>query len=163
MTGSTRTVIVTLIATFAGTAQAGGIPPFDQADRELFCELLAESHVDAWSPEAQGRDLDTGDAVLMEVDSLVCLARFEDALAVAREGRRTFEALPRTARSERQRARLEVLAATAQIALGADASARRHFAWALELDPYLRLDTAETSPKVQAVFDDVRAKSADAR
>jgi hypothetical protein len=159
MTASTRILCLIAMVFCAGSAQAGGIPPFDRADRELFCTLLAESHVDAWSPEAQGRRLDVGDAVLMEVDTKLCLARFEDALAASREGRRTLADLPRTARSDRQRARLEVLAATAQLALGREASARRHLAFALELDPNLRLDAAETSPKVMAVFQDVRGEA----
>ena len=56
-----------------------------------------------------------------------------------------------------RRARADVVAATAQVALGRDDEARRSFERALAADPALRLDPATTSPKVRRAFDAARA------
>ena len=55
------------------------------------------------------------------------------------------------------RARLEVLAAIAQVALGDDAAARRSFGRALEAQPGLELDPGRTSPKVMRALEGARA------
>ncbi len=78
-------------------------------------------------------------------------ARFEEALA------RVDGVRPRL-REPRARAELEVLAATASLALGRDRDARRQFAAALRADPDLRLDPFEHSPKLRALFAAVRAE-----
>ncbi len=48
--------------------------------------------------------------------------------------------------------RLELVTATAQVALGREALAREAFARALSNDPELSLDPRTTSPKVLRVF-----------
>jgi hypothetical protein len=82
-------------------------------------------------------------------------ARFEEALASAAEGRAAVGRLGAAADAS-QTAELETLAATAAIALGREAEARRSFARALDAEPGLTLDPARTSPKVRRAFDAVR-------
>lgn len=162
-TAGIRVIVVAALCALGQVteAAAGGIPPFDSADRELFCTLLAESHqgTDEWAPVQQGYDFSDADQVLIDVDTQICLARFEEALAIARLGHPELETLPQDWRGDRRRARLEVLAGTAQLALGYEHLAREHFGAALALDPNLQLDVDATSPKVRRVFDDVRERS----
>jgi hypothetical protein len=55
------------------------------------------------------------------------------------------------------RARLEVLAAVAQVAHGDDEAARQSFGRALEAQPGLELDPGRTSPKVMRALEGARA------
>jgi hypothetical protein len=55
-----------------------------------------------------------------------------------------------------RRTQLEVLSATAQIALGRNEAARESFQRALAADPQLELDAGSTSPKIRRVFETVR-------
>jgi Tfp pilus assembly protein PilF len=55
-----------------------------------------------------------------------------------------------------RRTQLEVLSATAQIALGHHDAARESFERALAADPDFELDARSTSPKIRSVFDTVR-------
>lgn len=93
------------------------------------------------------------EALLAELEADVRRARFEEALAGVAPARDA-------AANDEQTARVEVLAATAALALGrsdeADASLRR----ALAADPELRLDAATTPPKVRRALDRVRAEGA---
>ena len=82
-------------------------------------------------------------------------ARFEEALASAAEGRTAVGRLGAAADAS-QTAELETLGATAAIALGREAEARRSFARALDAKPDLTLDPVRTSPKVRRAFDAVR-------
>jgi len=59
-------------------------------------------------------------------------------------------------------ARLEMLQATAELALARDADARASMVRALAADPALALDPATTSPKVLRVFESIRGKTAGA-
>lgn len=97
------------------------------------------------------------DGLLDEADTLVRQAHFEEALAKATEAR---EAVPHTgnqAALRQRRVRADVIAGTAQVALGKDADARASFERALQTDPSLRLDQTSTSPKVIRAFDAARA------
>jgi hypothetical protein len=97
------------------------------------------------------------DGLLDEADGLVRQAHFEEALAKAMEAR---EAVPRAgdqAALQKRRARADVIAGTAQVALGKDADARASFERAVQTDPGLRLNPASTSPKVVRAFDAARA------
>jgi len=97
------------------------------------------------------------DGLLDEAEGLVRQAHFEEALKKAAKAR---EAVPRTgdpAALRQRRARADVIAGTAQVALGKDADARATFERAIQTDPSLRLDRANTSPKVVRAFDAARA------
>jgi len=97
------------------------------------------------------------DGLLDEAEGLVREAHFEEALDKATKARET---LPRTgdqAALRKRRTRADVIAGTAQVALGKDADARASFERALQTDPRLRLDPATTSPKVVRAFDAARA------
>jgi hypothetical protein len=96
------------------------------------------------------------DGLLNEAEGLVRQAHFEEALATATKAR---EAVPQTgdpAELRQRRARADVIAGTAQVALGQDADARASFERALQTDPSLQLDRASTSPKVLRAFEAAR-------
>jgi len=96
------------------------------------------------------------DGLLDEAEGLVRQAHFEEALETARKAR---EAVPETgdqAALRKRRARADVIAGTAQVALGQDAEARASFERAIQTDPSLRLDRANTSPKVLRAFEAAR-------
>ncbi len=94
--------------------------------------------------------------LLGEIDLRLDGARFEEALATAAEARGALADLGVGGDTATQRVRLEVLAATAEIALGDEAAARESFTRAMRADPALSLDPRTTSPKVLRVFDGVR-------
>lgn len=97
------------------------------------------------------------DDLLDQAETLVRQAHFEEALEKAKTAR---AAIPRTGDQValRQRhARADVIAGTAEVALGNDAEARASFERAIQTDPSLELDRASTSPKVVRAFDAARA------
>jgi hypothetical protein len=91
---------------------------------------------------------------LAETERALFEARFEDALAWAARGRAAFTSAPS---APRERARLEVLAATAALALGREEEARRAAGAALAAEPGLELDPVRHSPKVVSLFESVRS------
>jgi hypothetical protein len=99
------------------------------------------------------------DKLLDETAAHVREARFEAALQSAEQARSSAAGLRGRARSTRS-ARLELYAATAELALGRDDEARASLSRALDADPALRLDAATTSPKVRRALEDVRAERA---
>jgi hypothetical protein len=154
--------IVTVLAA-ASSARAGGLPDFSAAEQQAWCESVAASRVgpESWD-EAIGA-YDEADRVLADVETQLCLARFDAALTRVQRGRSELADLPESWESDRRRARLEILAATAKIAMDDVESARLNFRWALEIDPYLELDPVETSPKVLQMFRESRASFVAAR
>jgi hypothetical protein len=84
-------------------------------------------------------------------------ARFQEALRAATLARDALAELPDGADLAAPRARLEVLAATAQIGLGDEAGAQESLLRAVEAEPGLRLDPARTSPKVLRALELARA------
>jgi hypothetical protein len=107
-------------------------------------------HAHDWSPI---------DAKLGEAAALVQNARFEQALLTADQIRPTLASTEGAPGGGIRRAQLEVLSATAQIALGRHQAARESFVRALAADPELQLDAGTTSPKIRQVFDSVRDES----
>jgi hypothetical protein len=83
-------------------------------------------------------------------------ARFQLALEWVEQGRRLVETEEPAWERPRKRARLEVLAATAEIALGREEAARASLERALRAQPDLRLDPARHSPKLIRLFEEVR-------
>lgn len=85
-------------------------------------------------------------------------ARFHEALASARSAETSLGATAQTHTVGRSlRARAAVVAGTAHIALGESDAARESFGRALQANPRLKLDPAQTSPKVIQAFDAARA------
>jgi hypothetical protein len=87
---------------------------------------------------------------LAQAEQMIRAARFDDALGA-------IERLRPDAARPTERARLELLAATAQVAFGDEAAARASLERALRADPGLALDESATSPKLLRVLDDARA------
>jgi len=83
-------------------------------------------------------------------------ARFVLALERVERGRRLLETQGPAWERPRQRAQLEVLAATAEIALGREEAARESLERALRAQPELSLDPARHSPKLVRLFEEVR-------
>jgi hypothetical protein len=83
-------------------------------------------------------------------------ARFELALEWVERGRRLLGSEGPTRERPGQRAQLEVLAATAEIALGREDEARESLERALRAQAGLSLDPAVHSPKVVQLFESVR-------
>jgi hypothetical protein len=106
---------------------------------------------------ARARALEEAEQRLAEAEGLVRAARFEAAVAGAAEVRTRLEGLADDDDLRERRVRLEVLAATAQIALGREDEARASFGRALAAQPDLELDPMKTSPKVIRVLDAARA------
>ena len=100
---------------------------------------------------------------LRAADTLLREARFEEALERTEELRGEIAALGDGAGARRLRARNEVMAATAHVALDQEEAARECFRRALAAEPALDLDPAETAPKVLRVFRAVRAEPRGAR
>jgi hypothetical protein len=80
-------------------------------------------------------------------------ARFERALESVERGRRLLET---QGVAGQWRAQLEVLAATAEIALGREDAARESLERALRAQSELSLDPARHSPKLVGLFEEVR-------
>jgi hypothetical protein len=97
------------------------------------------------------------DEPLRRAERLIRSARFDEALAEIEELRPRIEAAPGVRTNER--ARLEVLAATAQVAYGDDAAARASCERALRSDPALQLDARSTPPKLMRAFEAARAEA----
>jgi tetratricopeptide (TPR) repeat protein len=94
------------------------------------------------------------DQALEELETRVRAAQFEAALETAEKGRRA--ALQLGPEQAKRTARLEVLAATAALALGRTDAAQTSFERALDADPQLTLDPASTPPKVRRALERVR-------
>jgi hypothetical protein len=91
---------------------------------------------------------------LAAAEEAVRTARFELALERVERGRRFLE----TQGLPAERARLEVLAATAEIALGQEEAARESLGRALRAQPELSLDPTRHSPKLVRLFEEVRGR-----
>ena len=99
------------------------------------------------------------DHQLAEVDALLTAAHFYTALALARATRDRLDTLAANPHHAARRARLEVMAATAEVALGQRARALESMMRALRADPGLSLDERETSPKVLKLLWDARRRT----
>lgn len=129
------------------TASPAVTDPWRQLDLPIRVPLLAEE---------TARALEEAEQMLDETEDLVRAARFEAAVAGAEEVRTRLEGLADGEELRARRVRLEVLAATAQIALGREDEARESFGRALAAQPDLELDPMKISPKVIRVLDAAR-------
>jgi hypothetical protein len=96
-------------------------------------------------------------------DTLVQQARFDEALDRTDRLRGELDGLGDSPEARRLRARNEVTAGTAHVALDQEQAARQCFRRALAAEPALDLDPAATAPKVLRVFRAVRAESRGSR
>jgi LysM repeat protein len=87
-------------------------------------------------------------------------AHFEETLDEARKARSLLTPLQSEPGAAERSARVEVLAAMAEIALGRDESARASFERALLADPGLTLAPGEVSPKILRLFEETRKQVA---
>ncbi len=99
--------------------------------------------------------LDAVDVVLADAQRLIDQARFRSALELLPQVVRASEELPAEQARRDRVARAELLAGTAQIALGQEGAAQEHFRRALRAQPGLELG-ASTPPKVRRAFEAVR-------
>jgi hypothetical protein len=88
------------------------------------------------------------DHQLDEIEGLMWGAHFHTALAMVQATRELLDEEGALAQLASRRARLEVQAATGELALGERARARQSMIRALQADPALDLDARDTSPKL---------------
>jgi hypothetical protein len=93
------------------------------------------------------------DDALKSAETQLRDANFEAALAGAERVRTQLRDTSAADGSRTRQARAEIVAATAEIALGREDAARKSFQRALAADPGLNLDPATTSPKVRRAFE----------
>ena len=110
-------------------------------------------------PRSRAPDWSSIDAKLGAAEAQVRGARFQQALRTADQIRPKLASIEDSSGAILRRAQLEVLSATALIALGRDEAARESFQRALVADPELELDAGTTSPKIRKVFETVRDES----
>jgi hypothetical protein len=102
-------------------------------------------------------DTSSFDRAFRELEGYVRGAQFEAALASADAGRAAAARLGSQLDPART-AQLEVLAATAALALGREGDAKQSLDRALDADPGLALDPVRTPPKVVRALDAARAE-----
>jgi len=96
------------------------------------------------------------DGMIQDTEQRFRSARFEETLEEARKARSLLIPLRAQPGAAERRARIEVLSAMAEVALGRDAAARASFRRALAADPGLTLAPGEVSPKILRVFEETR-------
>jgi LysM repeat protein len=96
------------------------------------------------------------DGVIHDTEQRFRSARFEETLEEARKARSLLIPLQSEPGGAERRARIEVLSAMAEVALGRDAAARASFQRALVADPDLTLAPGEVSPKILRRFEETR-------
>jgi len=100
------------------------------------------------------------DRDLLEIRAVLDAAHFRTALAMSESLRPLLANADASEATRDRRARLEVMVATAEVALGRSSRARAALTRALEARPDLVLDERRTSPKLVALWRDVRAVGA---
>jgi hypothetical protein len=94
-----------------------------------------------------------------EIDALLASAHFQTAAALARSSLEQLAATPVQPQRRTRQARLEVMAATAAVALGDGAGARDSLVRALRADPGLAFDATTTSPKLLELLPEARRRA----
>jgi hypothetical protein len=101
------------------------------------------------------------DRRIEQIEGALAEAHFGSALGLTRNALSLLDPhAPEDARVARRRARLEVLAAIAEVARGRKLQARDHLVRALRADPSLLLDERETSPRLLALLPEARRLAA---
>jgi hypothetical protein len=108
-------------------------------------------------PEVARFDFSALDAQIAAAVAYLDQARFQSAAELADLSRARLVRLAAATPVRERRARIEVVAATARIALGDVDDARRCVERALAARPDLVLDSAQAPPKLQRLFEEARA------
>ena len=106
---------------------------------------------------AAARDFVRFDSGLAAAEESLRRARFREVVRTTDQLRSELESSPADGGVRQRRVRIEVLAATALVALGQPDRAAEGFARALTADPDLVLDPRTTSPKIRSLLEKVRA------
>jgi len=140
-------------AWLAGATALPAVPAASEADRDA----PVEASEAAREPGDPAPTLVAAvESDVREADELLRGARFEEAIARIDAIRGRLEGLDGGDAGPRLRARTEVMAATAYVALDREDAARECFRHALAAEPALDLDPTTTAPKVLRVFRAVR-------
>ena len=99
------------------------------------------------------------DRELADIETLLASAHFHAVVSVAELTRERLSTLGGQSELNTRRARLEVMTATAQVALGRQPVAQRSMMRALRAEPALSLDEHTTSPKVVELLREARRRS----
>jgi hypothetical protein len=110
-------------------------------------------------PAPRAPDWSPIDAKLGAAEAQLREARFQQALRTTDQIRPKLASVQDAPGAILRRTQLEVLSATAQIALGHEKAARESFQRALAADPELELDAGSTSPKIRRVFETIQGES----
>jgi hypothetical protein len=146
-------------------AQASGAPPYAQEPGEIGQprpgavppdDPGSSAPAPARDDEAGGPRLARVDQELAEIDALLATAHFRTALAVVGPTRELLTGFGQHPQLGGRQARLELMAATAEIALGRRDRARHSMIRALRADPTFVLDEREASPKVRDLLMEAR-------
>jgi hypothetical protein len=161
-------VVFVAVACASLASQASAAPPYAQDLGEIDRARPGAVPPDGpgSSASARTRDDEAGaprlarvDQELAEIDALLATAHFRTALAVAEPTRGLLAGFGEHPRLGGRRARLEMMAATAEIALGRRDRARQSMIRALRADPTLILDEREASPKVLELLREARRRT----
>lgn len=120
-------------------------------------EILPPYSPPPGAQDGGGLDFSDVDQEIAEISALNEEAHFRTALAVAGATRELLARAGAGPAVDVRRARLEVLSATAAVALGREDEARAHLRSALAHDPDLVLDAGSTSPKVLSLLREARS------
>lgn len=105
-------------------------------------------------PEAEAKaEAPRGEPEFLALDAAIRAARFEEALELADAARAAVGGSNSELAS--RRARIEILAAIADIGMGQEGQARASLERAAAADPSLQLDPREYSPKLLSLWDSV--------
>jgi tetratricopeptide (TPR) repeat protein len=121
--------------------------------------IRAKPTVAAAAKKPAPTDFSAIDRALGEAEGELNQARFARAVELTEQTRRDVEGRGDSADLRERRARLEVIAATALVALGRSEDAAESFARALRADPELELDPERTPPKIRRLFQQVREQA----
>ena len=150
-----RRRFVALVVAGAWLAGAAALPAVPATGEEGRDAPVAASEA-AREPGDPAPTLAAVESAVREADELLRGARFEAALAQSEGIRGKLEGFEGGDVGRHLRARTEVMAATAYVALDREDAARECFRRALAAEPALDLDPATTAPKVLRVFRAVR-------
>ena len=101
------------------------------------------------------------DRRIAQIETALAEAHFRSALGLTRSALSLLDPVgPQESGVAPRRARLEVLAATAEVARGRRAEARNHLVRALRADPSLALGPRDTSPRLLALLPEARRLAA---
>ena len=149
-------------------AQASTAPPYAQEPVEISRARPgavlpdgpgSSAPATARDDKARALNLARVDQELAEIDALLATAYFHTALVIVEPTRELLAGFGEHPRLGGRRARLEMMAATAEVALGRRDRAQQSMIRALRADPTLILDEREASPKLLGLLREARRRT----